>query len=110
MNVLAVGFQVAVEMNGAHADVPRPDGVIVLATERAAAKPGGQDLGGMNGGPTLNGSAGHGSAHGGDVEMGMRPSQPAKQSSAGDGRDDGLVGKDQELGFGSCESLYWLCQ
>jgi hypothetical protein len=50
----------------------------------------------MNGGPKLNGTAHNGPAHGGDVEMGVRPSQQSVQNGTRDGnsgRDHQVAGK-----------------
>ena len=80
-------MQVAVQLHGPVRDVPRPDGVIVLATERDAIK---------HDSPARNGLAG-----GGHVDMGMRPSQQSMQSrggqvSQGNGRSNG---GDLEMGM-----------
>ena len=91
-----VDLQVAVQLDGAHTDVPRPDGVIVLATERKAVKTAGATLGGMIGGPMPDGSARHGTANGGDVEMGVRPSQHSEQN----GTRDRNSGGDHQIAVG----------
>ncbi len=88
-------MQVAVQLDGPVDNVPRPDGVIMLATERDAVNHNGPAGGGhvgmgmqpsqqsrqSRGGKLIQGNGP--SANGGDVEMGMRQSQQSTHSHAG---------------------------
>ncbi len=89
------GKQVAVQLDGPVSDVPRPDGVMVLATERDAVNhngPAGSGLVEMGGRPSQQSRQSRGgqvaqgngpAANGGDVELGMRQSQQSTHSHAG---------------------------